>query len=71
MFGFVRQCVDVDCELSKTKKETQRKFVTPSVDDHQIKPQDFETEGFLRKDAAKVLMKARNRSLMATHWWSA
>ena len=26
MFGFFRQCVDVYCELTKTKKETLRKF---------------------------------------------
>ena len=58
MFGFFRQCVDVYCELTKTKKETLRKFATPSVDDHQLKPEDFETEGFLHKDAAKVIMKA-------------
>ena len=53
MFGFFRRCVDVYCEVTKTDKSTLRKFATPSVDDHQLKPEDFETEGFLHKDAAK------------------
>ena len=28
------------------------------MDDHQLKPEDFETEGYLSKDAAKIIMKA-------------
>jgi hypothetical protein len=58
MFGFFRQCVEVYCELTKIDVKTLRKVGTPSIDDHQLKPEDFETEGFLHKDAAKVIMKA-------------
>ena len=58
MFGFFRQCVEVYCELAKVDVSTLRKVGTPSIDDHQLKPEDFETEGFLSKDAAKIIMKA-------------
>ena len=58
MFGFFRQCVEVYCELAKVDVSTLREVGTPSIDDHQLKPEDFETEGFLSKDAAKIIMKA-------------
>ena len=34
-----------------------RKVATPSVDDHQIPPEDFEAPGQLAGDAAKIVMK--------------
>ena len=58
MRGFFEQCVDVYCDLAKVKRESLRKATTPSIDAHQIKPEDFEQEGFLTKDAAKIVMKA-------------
>ena len=58
MFGFFRQCVEVYCELAKVDPNTLKKVATPGLDDHQLKPEDFETEGLLSKDAAKIIMKA-------------
>ena len=58
MFGFFRQCVEVYCELAKVDPSTLKKVATPGLDDHQLKPEDFETEGLLSKDAAKIIMKA-------------
>jgi hypothetical protein len=58
MFGFFRQVVEVECELANVKPETLRQVATPGMDDHQLKPEDFETEGNLSKDAAKIIMKA-------------
>ena len=58
MFGFFRQCVEVYCELAQIDPKTLRKCATPGLDDHQLKPEDFEAEGLLSKDAAKIIMKA-------------
>ena len=58
MFGFSRQCIEVYCELAKVKPETLRKVATPGMDDHQLKPEDFELEGNLSKGAAKIIMTA-------------
>ena len=35
-----------------------KKVATPSLDDHQLQPEDFEEEGHLAKDAAKIIMEA-------------
>ena len=58
MFGFFRQCVEVYCELANLDPKSLKKVATPGVDDHQLKPEDFETEGLLARDAAKVIMNA-------------
>ncbi len=58
MTGFFKQCVDVYCDLANVEHKTLRKVATPSLDDHQLKPDDFEHEGALSKDAAKIIMKA-------------
>ena len=58
MFGFFRQCVEVYCELANVKAESLRNVATPGLDAHQLKPEDFEEEGNLSKDAAKIIMKA-------------
>ena len=58
MFGFFRQGVELYCELAKVHIKTLKKVATPSLDDHQLKPEDFEEEGYLSKDAAKITMKA-------------
>ena len=58
MFGFFGQVVGVYCEVAGVKQESLRKVATPGLDDHQLKPEDFETEGHLSADAAKVIMKA-------------
>ena len=58
MFGFFRQCVGVCCDLAKVDISSLKEVATPSLDDHQLKPEDFEEEGYLPKDAAKIIMKA-------------
>ena len=58
MFGFPREVVEVYCDLAKVKPETLRKVATPGMDDHQLKPEGFQLEGNLYKDAAKIIMKA-------------
>ena len=35
-----------------------KNVATPGMDDHLLKPEDFEELGNLAKDAAKVIMKA-------------
>ena len=58
MFGFFAQCVEVYCDLAGIKADSLKKVATPGMDDHQLKPEDFETEGSLSKDAPKIIMKA-------------
>ena len=53
MFGFFRQCVEVYCELANLDPNSLNKVATPGMDDHQLKPEDFETEGLFAIDAAK------------------
>ena len=58
MFGFFRQCVEGYCEMAKIKPETPRKVATPGMDDHQLKPEDFEQDGYMSKDPVKTIMEA-------------
>ena len=58
MFGFFRQCVEVYCDLAKVTPESLRKGVTPGIDDHLPKPEDFKQPGNLSSDVAKIIMKA-------------
>ena len=57
MYGFFQQCVDLYCELAKVSRNSLRAVATPSLDDHQLKLEDFEVEGNLQKEAARVIMK--------------
>ena len=57
MIGFSKQCIDVYLELAKVPVESLKKVTTPSIDDHMFKPEDFEQDGYLGKDAAKIIMK--------------
>ena len=58
MFGFFAQCVEVDCDLAKIHPSSFKKVATPGMDDHQLKPEDFEIEGSLSLGVAKIIMKA-------------
>ena len=58
MFGFVRQDVEVYCDLAGVTQASLRKVATPGMDDHLLTPEDFETVGHLSLDAAKIIMKA-------------
>ena len=58
MRGFLRQVVEKYFQFFG-KQETDLKSVqTPSIDDHQIPPEDFESKGSLSNDAARIVMKA-------------
>jgi len=57
MQGFVGQCIDRYCELTKTKPESIRLADTPGLDDSQLAHADFETRGALAPHAAKIIMK--------------
>ena len=58
MFGVFRQCAEVYCDLAKIKPETVRNVATPGIDDHLLKPEEFEQPGNLSLDAAEIIMKA-------------
>ena len=57
MFGFSKRFEEVYCELAGVTKASLRKVATPGMDDHLLKPEDFETVGHLSLDAAKIIMK--------------
>ena len=58
MLGFFQQCVELYCTLAKIDVTALRNVATPSMDDHQLKEENFEMEGDLQKDAARIIMKA-------------
>ena len=45
MKGFFNQVVEKYCELSGVDRDILKKASTPSIDDRQIKPEEFETRG--------------------------
>ena len=57
MIGFLLQCIDTYLELTKLAKDKLKSGATPSIDDHQISPEDFEEKGDLASCAAKIVMK--------------
>ena len=57
MTGFLVQCIDKYLELAKLAKDKLKPVATPSIDDHQISPEDFEERGDLASCAAKIVMK--------------
>ena len=60
MKGFFEQVIETYEKLVKANGGTP-KFKAcpfPSIDDHQIAPEEFEETGMLAKDSAKVVMKA-------------
>ncbi len=44
-------------ELANVEKSSVKKVATPSLDDHAIKPEEFELPGRLQKEAARIVMK--------------
>ena len=60
MKGFHEQCLERYKELrlkNKAPISKMKEYAFPSIDDHQIPPEEFEQEGVLSKDASKVVMK--------------
>ena len=46
MSGFNKQTVERYCELAKVGINTLKPVATPSIDDHQIKPEEIKPEEF-------------------------
>ena len=56
MKHFFEQTVQRYLELTGQTPDTLRHVTTPSIDDHQIKPEDFEVEGQLAEVAAQIVL---------------
>ena len=57
MRGFFEQCIELYCSPAKEEREQLHKVKTPSIDDHNFAPEDFEEPGQLAGDAAEIVMK--------------
>ena len=58
MTGHAEQCVQKYLELAQVPVTSLKPVATPSLDDHQLSPEDFETKGHLDKTAARIVLKA-------------
>ena len=58
MRRFFQQVVEKYFQLSGNKESDRKVVQTPSIDDHQIQPEDFESKGSLSNDAARIVTKA-------------
>ena len=58
MIGHSTGVVDYYCKLTNTKKESLRMVKTPSLDDHEVNPNDLEVKGNLAAEAASIVLKA-------------
>ena len=57
MEGHAIQCVERYCELANRTPASLKPTETPCIDDHQIKPEDFEVVGELASICARVVLK--------------
>ena len=57
MEGHAVQCVERYCELAHRTPESLKPTETPCIDDHQLKPEDFEVAGELASICARVVLK--------------
>ena len=57
MREFMSSCVDKYCELTGTQERNLKTVTCPGVDDHQLKPENYEIAGGLSGDASKIIMK--------------
>ena len=58
MTGHARQCVEKYLELANKKEQDLKQVPTPCLDDHQMKPEDFEVKGELTAIADRIVLKA-------------
>ena len=58
MSGHATQCVERYLELSNKLPSSLKYVATPSIDDHQLSPEDFTTKGELAPVAARIVLKA-------------
>ena len=57
MEGHAVQCVERYCELAHKTPASLKLTETPCIDDHQLKPEDFEIEGELASIRARIALK--------------
>ena len=57
MDSYAKQAVDFYCDLTQTERAQLKPVPTPSLNEASLSDQDFEEQGTLRQDAAKILMK--------------
>lgn len=55
-YGHARKCVDRYVELAQVSDKTLRKVATPNLDDHQFRPEEFESKGRLSPVASKIVL---------------
>ena len=56
MFGFFQQCIDVYIDLARVSVDTSGNVTTHPIDDDNVKPGDFDQDGVLAADAARIMM---------------
>ena len=57
MTGHADQCVDRYPELANKDESSLKNILTPSIDEHQIPPDEFEGKGILDAVAARIVLK--------------
>ena len=57
MTGHADQCVDRYLELANEDETNLKHITTPSLDEHQIPPEEFEGKGVLEAVAARIVLK--------------
>ena len=57
MDSYAKQAVDFYCELTQTERSQLKPVPTPSLNEASFSDQDYEEQGTLHQDAAKILMK--------------
>ena len=54
--GHADQCVDRYLELASKDETNLKHITTPSIDEHQIPPEEFEGKGVLATVAARIVL---------------
>ena len=57
MFGFVQQCIDHYCQLTKTNETDIPYYQTPSIDDHLLTPDEMVEKGKLHDVCSRIVLK--------------
>ena len=57
MDSYAKQTVDLYCDLTQTERAQLKRVPTPSLNEASFSDEDFQEQGTLHQDAAKILMK--------------
>ena len=57
MFGFVQQCIDQWCQLTKINEVDVPYYQTPSIDDHMLSEDDMKEKGKLHDVCSRIVLK--------------